>query len=246
MTLPLALDGGPLEVLGGAYCHQQFTAGGAAPLTGRGGGEVHARTAQLLAVLMTVVNGAMWVLVSRWERPGRTARIRATLRPPPFIRWGGDLAQVVPLVYPVLVLVAPGWGYDGSLNWSSGIDLVLQGIGLGLWVIGVIVIVWAGRVLGRYMSVEGLTVDHELVTSGPYRYVRNPVYTSFTAIAVGTGLVFRSYLLVGLAVVWVAATRWWAAAEEELLASPQGFGDGYVAYAERTGRFLPKLQRPRG
>jgi len=207
---------------------------------------VHARTAQLLAVLMTVVNGAMWVLVSRWERPGRTARIRAKLRPSPFIQWGGDLAQVVPLVYPVLVLVAPGWGYDGSLNWSSGIDLVLQGIGLGLWVIGVTGVFWAGRVLGRYMSVDGLTVDHELVTSGPYRYVRHPVYTSFTAIAVGSGLVFRSYLLVGLAVVWVAATRWWAAAEEELLASPQGFGDGYVAYAERTGRFLPKLQQPRG
>jgi protein-S-isoprenylcysteine O-methyltransferase Ste14 len=57
--------------------------------------------------------------------------------------------------------------------------------------------------------------------------------------------VFRSYLLVGVAVVWVAVTKWWAAAEEELLASPQGFGDGYLAYAGRTGRFLPKLRQPR-
>jgi protein-S-isoprenylcysteine O-methyltransferase Ste14 len=48
-----------------------------------------------------------------------------------------------------------------------------------------------------------------------------------------------------VAVVWVAATKWWAAAEEELLASPQGFGDGYLAYAGRTGRFLPKLRQPR-
>jgi len=207
---------------------------------------VHAGTAQLLAVLMTVVNGTMWVLVSRWERPGRTARVQAKLRPPPFIRWGGDLSQVVPLLYPVVVVVAPGWGYDGLLNWSTGIDPVLQGIGLGLWAMGVTVVVWAGLVLGRYMSVDGLAVDHELVTSGPYRWVRHPVYASFTAIAVGTGLVFRSYLLVGLAVMWVAATRWWVAAEEELLASPQGFGDGYLAYFERTGRFLPKLRHPRG
>lgn len=207
---------------------------------------MQAATAQVLAVLMTVVNGAMWVLVSRWERPGRIARVRAKLLPPAFIRWGGDLAQVVPLLYPVVVVVAPGWGYDGWFNWSSGIDLVLQGIGLGLWAMGVTVVVWAGRVLGRYMSVDGVTVDHELVTSGPYRSVRHPVYTSFTAIAVGTGLVFRSFLVVGLAVVWVAATKWWVAAEEELLASPQGFGDGYLAYTERTGRFLPKLRQPRG
>jgi protein-S-isoprenylcysteine O-methyltransferase Ste14 len=132
------------------------------------------------------------------------------------------------------------------LNWSFGIDLALQCIGLVLWAVGVTVVVWAGSVLGRYMSVDGLTVGHELVTSGPYRYVRHPVYTCFTAIAVGTGLVFRSYLLMGLAVVWVAATRWWAAAEEELLASPDGFGDGYLAYTERTGWFLPKLRQFRG
>ena len=207
---------------------------------------MNAATAQLLAVLMTVVNGAMWVLVSRWERPGRAARLRAKLRPPAFISWGGDLAQVAPLLYPVVVVVAPVWGYDGWLNWSFGIDLALQCIGLALWAVGVTVVVWAGRVLGRYMSVDGLTVDHELVTSGPYRYVRHPVYTCFTAIAVGTGLVFRSYLLMGLAVVWVAATKWWAAAEEKLLASPEGFGDGYLAYTERTGRFLPKLRQPRG
>lgn len=197
-------------------------------------------SAQLLAVLLTVVNGAMWVLVSRRERPGRNARTRAVLRPPALIRWGGDLAQVLPLLYPVLVVVAPGFGYDGWSNWSSGIDLLLQGIGLGLWAVGVTVVVWAAWTLGQYMSVDGLTVDHELVTSGPYRYVRHPVYAAFTAIAVGTGLVFRSYVLMGLAVVWVVAAKWWVAAEEELLTSPQGFGESYRAYTKRTGRFLPR------
>jgi protein-S-isoprenylcysteine O-methyltransferase Ste14 len=168
------------------------------------------------------------------------------LRPPPLIGRGGDLAQVVPLLYPILVVVAPGWGYDGWLNWSSGIDLVLQGIGLGLWTVGMAVVVWAARVLGRYMSVDGVTVDHELVTTGPYRYVRHPVYGSFTAIAAGISLVFHSYLLAGVAVVWVVAAAWWVAAEEELLASPEGLGDAYRRYAERTGRFLPRLRQSRG
>ena len=205
---------------------------------------MQAATVQVLAALMIVGNGTVWVLVSRWERPGRTARMRAKLRPPSVVRWGGDLAQVAPLLYPVVVVVAPGWGYDGWFNWSSGIDVVLQGVGLGLWAMGVIVVVWAGRVLGRYMSVDGLTVDHQLVVAGPYRFVRHPVYTSFTAIALGTGLAFRSFLVLGLAVLWAAAAAWWVTAEEELLASPQGFGGGYVAYAERTGRFLPRLRQP--
>lgn len=207
---------------------------------------MQAATAQLLAALMTVAHGATWLLVSRWERPGRQAQLRAKLRPPALISNGGDLAQVVPLLYPVFVVVAARWSYDGWLNWSSRIDLLLQGIGLGLWAAGIIVVVWAARVLGRYMSVDGLTVDHQLVTSGPYRYIRHPVYASFTAIAAGTSLVFRSYLLMGVAVVWVAATMWWVAAEEKLLASNQGFGDHYRAYSKRTGRFLPRLKNAGG
>jgi protein-S-isoprenylcysteine O-methyltransferase Ste14 len=207
---------------------------------------MQATTAQLLAALMTVGHGVTWLLVSRWERAGREARLLAELRPPALIGRGGDLAQVVPLLYPAVVVLAPGWGYDGWLNWSSGIELLLQGIGLGLWAAGIIVVVWAARVLGRYMSVDGLTVDHQLVTSGPYRYVRHPVYASFTAIAAGTSLVFRSYLLVGVAVGWVAASMWWVAAEEKLLASPQGFGDDYRDYTKRTGRFLPRLRHAGG
>ena len=203
-------------------------------------------TAQLLAALMTAAHAVIWMLASRWERRGRDARVRAKLRPPPLIGRGGDLAQVVPLLYPILVVVAPRWGYDGWLNWSSGIDPVLQGIGLGLWAAGMALVVWAARVLGRYMSVDGVTMDHELVTTGPYRYVRHPVYGSFTAIAAGISLVFRSYLLAGVAVVWVVAAAWWAAAEEELLASPEGFGDAYRRYAERTGWFLPRLRQSRG
>lgn len=198
---------------------------------------------QLLAVLMGGAHGVVWGLVSRWERPGRTARLRARLSVPCLAIRGGYVAQVVPLLYPAVVVLAPGWGYEGRLNWSSRYDRVLQGIGLGLWATGVAVLVWAGRMLGRYMDVDGVAENHELVASGPYRHVRHPVYGSFMAIAVGLGLVFRSYLLMGVAVAWLAASTRWAAAEETLLASPEGLGDTYRSYSERTGRFLPTLWR---
>ena len=206
---------------------------------------MQAATVQLLAVLMGATQGLVWILVSRWERPGRTARLRASLRPPPLAVRGGYVALVVPLLYPAVVVIAPGWGYEGWLNWSSPIDAALQGAGLGLWAAGMAVLVWAARVLRRYMDVNGVTEDHELVAWGPYRYVRHPVYGSFTAIAAGLGLVFRSYLLAAVAAVWLAAGMWWAAEEETLLASPEGLGDAYRTYSERTGRFLPTLRKLR-
>lgn len=201
-------------------------------------------TVRLLAALMGATHGVVWVLGSRWERPGRTARLRASLRRPPLAVQGGYVVLVLPLLYPVGAVMAPGWTYEGPLNWSSRIDVALQGVGLGLWAVGVVVLVWAARVLGGYMSQDGVTEDHEVVSSGPYRYVRHPVYGSFTAIAAGLGLVFRSYLLVGIAAVWLAASLWWAAAEEALLSSPDGLGAAYRSYSERTGRFLPRLRQP--
>jgi protein-S-isoprenylcysteine O-methyltransferase Ste14 len=206
---------------------------------------VDAATAQLLAVLMGVAQGVVWRLASRWARPGRTARLRASLpQPSPAVR-GGEVALVVPLLYPVLVVVAPRWAYEGWTNWSFRSDLVLQAIGLGLWVVGMVVLVRAARVLRGYLDVDGVTDDHVLVVSGPYEYVRHPVYASFTAITTGLGLVFRSHVLVGVAAVWLGASLWWVAAEEALLASPRGLGDAYRTYSRRTGRFLPRLRRVR-
>jgi protein-S-isoprenylcysteine O-methyltransferase Ste14 len=200
---------------------------------------------QLLAAVMAATNAAAWVLWSRWERPGYGVELRARLQPPPLIGRGGDLVQVAPLVYPVLVVVAPGWAYEGWLNWSTEIDLVLQAVGLGLWALGIAVGVWAVQAIGGYGAVSGVTVDHQLVSDGPYRYVRHPVYTAVIAIAVGTTLVFRSYLLLGVAALSIVTHLWWAVAEEKLLSSPEGLGDAYRTYASHTGRFLPRVRRAR-
>lgn len=198
---------------------------------------------QMLAAVMTAANAVAWVLWSRWERPGYDLELRARVNPLPLIGRGGDLVQIVPLVYPVLAVIGPGWAYEGWLNWSTDIDLALQAAGLGLWALGLAVGLWAARAMGGYGAVSGVTVDHQLVSDGPYRYVRHPIYTALIAIAVGTTLVFRSYLLLGVAALSVVAHLWWAVAEEKVLSSPEGLGDDYRTYASRTGRFLPKVRR---
>lgn len=194
---------------------------------------------------MSATNAAAWMLWSRWERPGYGVELRARLQPLPLLGRGGDLVQVAPLVYPVLVVVVPGWAYVGWLNWSTSIDPALQTLGFGLWALGVAVGLWAARAIGEYGAVIGVTVDHRLVSDGPYRYVRHPIYTAMITITLGTTLVFRSYLLLGVAALSIGAHLWWAAAEEKLLRSPDGLGNTYRTYASGTGRFLPRLRRGR-
>lgn len=199
---------------------------------------------QLLAAVMAATNVAAWVLWSRWERRGDGVELRTRLQPPPLVGPGGDLAQVAPLAYPVLVVIGPGWAYEGWLNWSTGVDLVLQVVGLALWALGLALTTWAARAIGEYMAVSGVVVNHRLVTTGPYRHLRHPVYTAMIAVAAGTTLVFRSYLLLAVTALSVVTHLWWAAAEEKVLSSPDGLGDAYRSYASHTGRFLPKVRLP--
>jgi protein-S-isoprenylcysteine O-methyltransferase Ste14 len=194
---------------------------------------------------MAATNATAWVLGSRWERSGDGVELRARLQPPPLIGRGGDLLQVVPLLYPVLVVIAPGWAYEGWLNWSTEIDPVLQAVGLGLWSLGMAVGVWAAHAIGGYGAVSGVTVGHQLVSDGPYRYVRHPIYTAMVVVALGTALTFRTYLLLAVAAMSFVTHLWWAAAEERLLSSSEGLGDAYRTYASYTGRFLPRVRQAR-
>ena len=200
---------------------------------------------QLVAAFMATTNAVAWVLASRWERPGRSAELRAKVSHSSLVDGGGDLVQVVPFCYPAVALIAPGWANDGSSTWSTDFDFSLQMLGLGLWGAGIAMAIWAARSIGAYGAFSGVALDHQLVSDGPYRYIRHPVYTSLIAVAVGTTLVFRSYLLLGIAALSIFAHLRWAAGEEKLLASTQGLGDAYRTYASRTGRFLPRF-KPEG
>ena len=79
-----------------------------------------------------------------------------------------------------------------------------------------------------------------LVTSGPYRYVRHPFYTSYlifwTGLAIGTWLLWAVPVLLLMAVLYTVAAR----GEEAKFARTQ-MSDEYATYRARTGMFWPKL-----
>jgi protein-S-isoprenylcysteine O-methyltransferase Ste14 len=107
------------------------------------------------------------------------------------------------------------------------------------------VLVWAARVLRHYMDVNGVTEDHELVAWGPYGYVRHPVYGSFTAIAAGLGPRVPQLSAGGGGGGVAGGRQVVGGGGGDGARVPEGLGDAYRTYSERTGRFLPTLKQLR-
>jgi protein-S-isoprenylcysteine O-methyltransferase Ste14 len=114
---------------------------------------------------------------------------------------------------------------------------VLQGVGMALFLIGLGLAVWArvhlGRNWGTPMSEK---VDAELVTSGPYRYVRNPIYSGIILAAIGTTVAVSWYWLA--AVVLMGAYFVYSATVEEHTME-RLFPNAYPAYKRSTKKLIP-------
>jgi protein-S-isoprenylcysteine O-methyltransferase Ste14 len=155
---------------------------------------------------------------------------------------GGSL---VSLFWGIGVYILPEYAY----HWPPFADFpgswVVQIAGIALSIAGGILFSRAARTLGRQMTPAiQLRQGHELVRTGPYRYIRHPVYTAIMLTATGQTLFFLSGPLAVLTLLLVGLAFYRAGLEEGLLRSPEAFGPEYEDYMRRTGRFLPRLTRP--
>ncbi|HEY1802566.1 MAG TPA: isoprenylcysteine carboxylmethyltransferase family protein [Terriglobales bacterium] len=99
---------------------------------------------------------------------------------------------------------------------------------------------WSGaQSLGRHWRVDAaLNSDHQLVTSGPYRFVRHPIYASMFSILLGTGFMITSkWLFIAAVALFIAGTEIRVRIEESLLGSR--FGDEFVSYRSRVAAYIP-------
>lgn len=129
-----------------------------------------------------------------------------------------------------LIILAAIFLFNGRINRSwlalpllpNVSLLVLPGVVLTF--AGMALALWARIYLGRNWGPPAtMRVGHELVTSGPYAYIRHPIYWGIGVALVGTALAIGN-VLIFLIVPFVVLRFWWAAREENALLVRQ-FGE---------------------
>lgn len=129
----------------------------------------------------------------------------------------------------------------GILGWRLIPSSAAAGwMGAGIAVAGCLLALWARVTLGRNWSGDvTLKQDHALITSGPYRWARHPIYTGFLLMVLGTAIVSGFVAsFTGLALIFIAI--WMKFCVEESFMQQQ-FGQQYVAYKQRVKALIPGI-----
>ena len=114
----------------------------------------------------------------------------------------------------------------------------VQAVGIAVTAAGLLFAVWARVHLGKYWSAMiTLKDEHKLIRTGPYRFVRHPIYTGVLIMSFATALV-ESRLAGFVGVLLMFASFWIKLDIEERLMLQQ-FPERYAAYKQRVKRIIP-------
>jgi len=116
-------------------------------------------------------------------------------------------------------------------------SLILGAIGSALVLLGVGLAVYARFCLGRNWGMPmSRKTDPELVTTGPYKSVRHPIYSGIILAMIGSAIAISLYWLI--AVVILAAYFVYSAVSEERYLT-KTFPDAYPRYKQSTKMLIP-------
>jgi protein-S-isoprenylcysteine O-methyltransferase Ste14 len=118
----------------------------------------------------------------------------------------------------------------------------LRWTGFAVGVITVVFWTWTQIHLDTQWSAQlQLTKNHHLVTTGPYAYIRHPLYMSIFGWCISLTLLTANWIFFVLCVLSFAGLLWRIPKEEQMMIG--AFGDEYKAYMQRAGRFFPRLRK---
>jgi protein-S-isoprenylcysteine O-methyltransferase Ste14 len=149
----------------------------------------------------------------------------------------GHLLQSFGLLFAIIAaFLLPRLPIFSFVNFAP-VGPVLSSIGVILTVAGMAFLVWGRQSLGRNWSqTVAVKQDHELVTSGPYRFMRHPMYAGGLLACIGSAIVAGGpwvFLLLILGAIFL----WRVHAEDQLM--EQQFPNEYPAYEWRTKALIP-------
>ncbi len=152
-----------------------------------------------------------------------------------FILFGLRLSALVVFLGAVAWVMNPGsmeWSSIAIPAWLRWLGVVMVGCSGGL-------VIWTFKNLGKNLTDTVVTRrNHNLVTRGPYRYVRHPFYFASALGVLGGSLVMANWFILvsGIVPIWILAVR--TGIEERKLV--ERFGVAYEEYMREVGRFVPR------
>jgi protein-S-isoprenylcysteine O-methyltransferase Ste14 len=136
----------------------------------------------------------------------------------------------------IAYLINPAWVAWGKFDlpdWARWLGVLMGILSAGL-------AYWVFSTLGSNVTPTVVTrANHTLVTDGPYRWVRHPLYVMGLIACVGYALIAENWVIAALAVLSFVILMLRLPMEEARLIAT--FGDQYRAYMQRTGKLFPRF-----
>ena len=128
---------------------------------------------------------------------------------------------------------SPGTYGSPVMEWGLAVLTVVIAV-VSVWLVNS-----AARRLGKQWALAARLVEgHTLIQDGPYRFVRNPIYTGMYGMLLATGLAAGRWIpLLAAMLLFAAGTYIRIQSEERLLR--QAFGPEFEAYARKVPALIP-------
>jgi protein-S-isoprenylcysteine O-methyltransferase Ste14 len=120
-------------------------------------------------------------------------------------------------------------------------DPWIANLGIAITAAGLLFAIWARAYLGRNWSgTVTVKVGHQLIRSGPYRWIRHPIYSGMILALIGTAM-NRGQLrgVIAVVLLWIGFTLKSRIEERFMTAT---FGPEYAEYSRTTGAMLPRIR----
>lgn len=117
----------------------------------------------------------------------------------------------------------------------------IRWLGAGIIFTGDLLFIWSHKSLGKNWSpILEIRKGHTLVTDGPYRFIRHPMYAAILLIGIGVSFLSANWIVTLSYMLPVICLYMVRVSDEEKMMAEQ-FGNEYREYIKRTGRLIPKL-----
>lgn len=183
---------------------------------------------------LLILYGLAWASSALyWASPAKAARSGE-------FKWYRALRLVIlAATFALLFWDATGIGFLGKRFVPPALFFGLLGFAFAF--IGMAITIWARAVLGQFWSDRVIVqTDHQLIRTGPYAYMRHPIYSGVLLGVLGTALVLGEWR--GLMAFALLLTNYAIKAKREERILADRFPDQFQEHMTRAGFLLPRLR----